>query len=218
MDATPFADGRRAVDRGDKLDQLADRVARLASADDVNALHTDEVGGPASVSRETPGPTAAAKNTGTRGEAPASSRHAPRLAELIKLKRAEIERLGSTPVGWLDSIGQAPPLRPLSSDADRTHAADMTGPTMGAPPPFQTPGMATAHAHAAAASHSMGTYHAVPPSPPPVDESNSDSAAYSSRLSDMRAEGFSNGLYGFGVGLSIALISGAALYVVLRLM
>ena len=59
----------------------------------------------------------------------------------------------------------------------------------------------------------------VPPSPPPPAEAQREraSAGIGTRMSELRDEGFSSSLYGFGAGLGIALMSGAALYVVLRL-
>jgi hypothetical protein len=57
----------------------------------------------------------------------------------------------------------------------------------------------------------------VPPSPPAETQRERTSAGIGTRMSELRDEGFSSSLYGFGAGLGIALMSGAALYVVLRL-
>ena len=58
----------------------------------------------------------------------------------------------------------------------------------------------------------------VPPMPPPAEpQRERTSAAIGARMTELREEGFSSSLYGFGAGLGIALMSGAALYVVLRL-
>jgi hypothetical protein len=214
MDAAAPIGGRRAgaIDRGDKLNQLAEQVAQLAAADDLDLHRPPEPVPAAEQSR----PIAAARTPAStgKGEPPAAeavpgAKHSPRLAELIKLKRAEIERLGSTPVGWLDSIGQAPPLRPVS--------ADFAGPPAYDPDPLHLkPAAETSFAQPGAAGYTVAS---APPTPPPMadEDDRPGRERQSSRLAELRSEGLSNGLYGFGVGLGIALISGAALYVILRL-
>jgi hypothetical protein len=189
-----------AVSPRDRLDNLAGRVARLAEADDRTVRLSEEV---------------------TAAPPVSSSRQSPRLADLIKQKRAEIERYEAVPPGTLDWNGRGPPSRsahngsaaPFTSlhfnGVPHAHAASAHGAS-------EDPILAGAHFPTLApavdptAEHLRGGH--APPLPPP--EADERSVARTSRYSE---DGLSSSLYGFGAGLAIALVSGAALYVVLRL-
>lgn len=190
-----------AVSPRDKLNNLADRVARLAEADDRTVRLSEEA---------------------TASPAAASSRHSPRLAELIKQKRAEIDSYETVPatLDWnshnsfrsADSLGRGSFSGLHLNGSLDSHA---TAPGREAQDLFATgtefPSLAPS-SHGAAETSVRGH---VPPMPPAGPEEPSQSLG--SRLAGLREEGLSSGLYGFGVGLGIALVSGAALYVVLRL-
>lgn len=214
--------GRRApaANPSDNIDNLATRVAQLAEADDRAArLSADAI---ASVAAPF-----GARNGGTLTEKPEGGRQTPRLADLIKLKRAEIERYEAEASIW-DGVQAAnrlsQPLRhdgghdPFSHPAPRPvaalhldGAAHATSPLM--PPNGYLPAMEPA---AATPAGIHGGF--VPPTPPPAEPPRErTSAAIGARMTELREEGFSSSLYGFGAGLGIALMSGAALYVVLRL-
>lgn len=209
--------GRRApaADPSDHINDLASRVARLAEADD----RTSRLSADATASAPIIAPLTVLTGSGYVDK---PERQTPRLADLIKLKRAEMERyeaeasmrVGAQPLNRasLQPHGMASPVtgypashmgQPLNLN-DAPHATASFIPVHGIPATSTIPPMP------------QGGF--VPPTPPRTEPSRERTGAViGARMSELRDEGFSSSLYGFGAGLGIALMSGAALYVILRL-